>query len=96
MNKLDDEIEIKLVEKLMQEDMKWNKSVGSDMWTEHPETRIMKVDMNDFDENSWELLRAELVVAAEKGDMSRVKNCRCTRTGIGRRQRWMSRESSRR
>ena len=71
MNELDDEIEIKLVEKLMQEDMKWNKSVGSDMWPEHPETRIMKVDMNDFDENSWELLRAELVVAAEKGGRSK-------------------------
>ena len=32
---------------------------------EHPEMR-MEVDMNYFDEKSWELLDAKLVVAAEE------------------------------
>ena len=30
-------------------------------------------DMNDFDENSWELLHAKLVVAAEIEDTSKFK-----------------------
>ena len=74
MDKPDDEMEITLVEKLMQEDMKWNQSLRSDMCTtEHPDMRRMEVDMNYYDENSWEPLDEKLVVAAEKEEMSRFK-----------------------
>ena len=57
IDKFDDEMDITLVKELMQEDMKWNKSLGSDMCTtEQPDLRRMEVDMNYFDENSWEPL----------------------------------------
>ena len=74
IDKPDDEMEITLVEKLLQEDMKWNQSLRSDMCTtEHPDIRRMEVDLNYFDEKSWEPLDAKLVVAAEKEEMSRFK-----------------------
>ena len=74
MDKPDDEMEITLVEKLMQEDMKWNQSLRSDMCTtEHPDMRRMELDMNYYGENSWEPLDAKLVVAAEKEEMTRFK-----------------------
>ena len=42
----------------MQEDMKWNQSLRSDMCTtEHPDIRRMEVDMNYFDEKKVENLR---------------------------------------
>ena len=73
-DKPDDEMEITLVEKLMQEDMKWNQSLRSDMCTtKHPDIRRIDVDMNYSDEKSWEPLDAKLVVAAEKEEMSRFK-----------------------
>ena len=73
IDKPDDEMDVTLVEKLMQDDMMWSQSLRSDMCTtEHPDMR-KEVDMNHFDENSWELLDAKLVVAAEKEEMSRFK-----------------------
>ena len=54
--------------------MKWNQSLRSDMCiTEHPDMRRMEVDMNYYDENSWEPLDAKLVVACGKGGDDEVQ-----------------------
>ena len=77
MDKLDDEMEITLVEKLIQEDMKWNKSVGSDMWTEHPDTGMMDVNMNDFDEKQLGTFARKVGCRSGKGGHVEVeKRCR--------------------
>ena len=67
IDKPDDEMEITLLEKLTQN----SRSVMCT--TEHPGIGRMEVDMNYFDEDSWEPLDAKLVVAAEKEEMSRFE-----------------------
>ena len=58
----------------MQEYMRRYQSLRSDVCTtDHPDIRRMEVDMNYFDEKSWEPLDAKLVVAAEKEKVSRLK-----------------------
>ena len=66
------DMEVSLVERVMQEDMRWRIGAVSDMcMPEEEELMRSRVDMEYFDENTWEALDAENVMEGERVELDR-------------------------
>ena len=68
------EMEVSLVERTMQEDMKWDEMRVSDMcMPDDMDIRRGETDMKYYDENTWEELDPVKVVEGERAELSRFK-----------------------
>ena len=67
-------MEVSAVERSMQEDFLWKTGIRSDM-CELPEPQIARqvADITYYDENTWEELDPEKVIAAEQDELLRFK-----------------------
>ena len=66
------EMEVSIVERTMQEDMRWSEGLVSDMcMPDDADLQRSEVDLQYFDENTWEVLDSAKVVAAERAELMR-------------------------
>jgi hypothetical protein len=69
-----EDVEVSMVERLMQEDMKWGINGVSDMCEQdHEDIRRIETDMQYYDENTWEALDPEKVAQGEKAEIERFR-----------------------
>ena len=68
----EEEMEVSLMERTMQEDMKWGDKIVSDMCEpDNEDLRRAETDLKYYDENTWEELDTEKVMEAEKVELER-------------------------
>ena len=68
----EEDMEVFLIERAMQEDMKWTDKEVSDMCMPDDENlRRVDTDLKYYDENTWEELNPEKVTAGEKAELER-------------------------
>ena len=65
-------MEVSIVERTMQEDMRWDeKSVNDMCMSDNLDLRRSETDLQYFDENTWEALDPAKVVAGERAELKR-------------------------
>ena len=68
------EMEVSLMERTMQEDMRWGEKEVSDMcMPENVDLLRWETDMRYYDQNTWEELETNKVVAREKAELERFR-----------------------
>ena len=68
----EEEMEVSLMERTMQEDMKWGDKTVSDMCEpDNEDLRRAETDLKYYDENTWEELDTEKVMEAERVELER-------------------------
>ena len=67
-------MEVSMVERTMQEDMRWSEGLVSDMcMPDNADLQRSEIDLQYFDENTWEELDSAKVVAAERAELKRFE-----------------------